>query len=401
LRCGSGYGKRTGMNTGSPVFAQVVARIHREQFGRCVARYGGDRLIRSFSCGDQFRSMAFAQMTYRESLRDIEACLNARPHLLHHMGFSGPIARSTLADANEKRPFQIYADLAQILIKRARQLYAGDELDLELENTAYALDSTTITLSLGLCPWARFRSGQAGVKVHTQLDLRGPIPAFIHITPQRVHDVRFLELLVPEPNAIYVMDRAYLSLARLHHFHQAGAFFVVRGFDRFAVNRTRSLPHRDPRIRADQIGHARKFYPRRDYPNLLRRIHFIDPSDPPIDLILVTNLLEAQALDIARLYKYRWDIELFFKWIKQNLRIRAFYGLSLNAIQTQIWIAISIYVLVALIQKELNIEHSLHRILQVLSVSPFEKLPLSQLFTKDNLERFQGDFHNQLVFNGF
>jgi hypothetical protein len=389
------------MNTGSPVFAQVMAKIHREQFGRCVMRHGGDRLIRTFSCGDQFRSMAFAQMTYRESLRDIEACLNARPQLLHHMGFSGPIARSTLADANESRDFRIYADLAQFLIKRARRLYAGDELELELKNAAYALDSTTITVSLGLCPWAKFRPGQAGVKMHTQLDLRGSIPAFIHISPQRVHDVRFLELLVPEPNAIYVMDRAYLSLARLHHFHQAGAFFVVRGFDRFALSRTRSLPHSDPRIRADQIGHARKFYPRRDYPDLLRRIHFIDPSDPPADLLLVTNLLGAQALDITRLYKYRWDIELFFKWIKQNLRIRAFYGLSLNAIQTQLWIAICTYVLVALIQKELNIEASLHRILQVLSVSPFEKIPLRQLLTKDNIERIQDDVYNQLIFNGF
>jgi hypothetical protein len=389
------------MNTGSPVFAQVMAKIHREQFGRCVMRHGGDRLIRTFSCGDQFRSMAFAQMTYRESLRDIEACLNARPQLLHHMGFSGPIARSTLADANESRDFRIYADLAQFLIKRARRLYAGDELELELKNAAYALDSTTITVSLGLCPWAKFRPGQAGVKMHTQLDLRGSIPAFIHISPQRVHDVRFLELLVPEPNAIYVMDRAYLSLARLHHFHQAGAFFVVRGFDRFALSRTRSLPHSDPRIRADQIGHARKFYPRRDYPDLLRRIHFIDPSDPPADLLLVTNLLGAQALDITRLYKYRWDIELFFKWIKQNLRIRAFYGLSLNAIQTQLWIAICTYVLVALIQKELNIEASLHRILQVLSVSPFEKIPLRQLLTKDNIECIQDDVYNQLIFNGF
>jgi hypothetical protein len=389
------------MNTGSPVFAQVMAKIHREQFGRCVMRHGGDRLIRTFSCGDQFRSMAFAQMTYRESLRDIEACLNARPQLLHHMGFSGPIARSTLADANESRDFRIYADLAQFLIKRARRLYAGDELELELKNAAYALDSTTITVSLGLCPWAKFRPGQAGVKMHTQLDLRGSIPAFIHISPQRVHDVRFLELLVPEPNAIYVMDRAYLSLARLHHFHQAGAFFVVRGFDRFALSRTRSLPHSDPRIRADQIGHARKFYPRRDYPDLLRRIHFIDPSDPPADLLLVTNLLGAQALDITRLYKYRWDIELFFKWIKQNLRIRAFYGLSLNAIQTQLWIAICTYVLVALIQKELNMEASLHRILQVLSVSPFEKIPLRQLLTKDNIECIQDDVYNQLIFNGF
>lgn len=389
------------MNIGSPVFAQVLARIHREQFDRCVQRYQGNRHIKSFSCGDQFRSMAFAQMTYRDSLRDIEACLNSRPQLLHHMGFSGPVARSTLADANEARDFRIYADLAQGLIRRARRLYAGEELDLDLQNTTYALDSTTITVSLGLCPWAKFRSGMAGIKVHTQLDLRGSIPAFVHITSQRVHDVRMLDVLTPEPGAIYVMDRAYMSLSRLYRFHQSGAFFVVRGFDRFALNRSRSIPHQDCRIRADQIGHARPYYPRQDYPELLRRIHFVEPSEPSADLVFVTNLLSAQAVDIAKLYKYRWDIELFFKWIKQNLRIRAFYGLSLNAIQTQIWIAICIYVLVALIQKELQISESLHRILQVLSVSPFEKVPLPQLLTKDNLERVQDDLHNQLEFKGF
>jgi hypothetical protein len=389
------------MNTGSAVFAQVISRVHREQFNRCVTRHGGDRWVRSFSCGDQFRSMAFAQMTYRESLRDIEACLNARPQMLHHMGFSGPISRSTLADANERRSFRIYADLAQPLIRRARRLFAGEELELELRNTVFALDSTTISISLGLCPWARFRSGQAGVKVHTQLDLRGSIPTFIHITPQRVHDVRFLEELAVEPQAVYVMDRAYMSLARLYQLHQAGAFFVVRAFDRFALNRSRSLPHTDAGIRADQIGHARKFYPRKDFPELLRRIHFIDPDDSQTDLLLVTNLLTAPARDITRLYKYRWDVELFFKWIKQNLRIRAFYGLTLNAIQTQIWIAICLYVLVAIIQKELKIDASLHRILQVLSVTPFEKTPLHQLLTKDHIASVQGDIHNQLIFNGF
>ena len=389
------------MNAGSPVFAQVMSRIHREQFSRCVARYGGERSVRSFSCGDQFRSMAFAQMTYRESLRDIEACLNARPQLLHHMGFSGPIAKSTLADANERRDFRMYADLAQLLIRRARHLYAGETLELELRNTAYALDSTTITVSLGLCPWARFRAGLAGVKMHTQLDLRGSIPSFIYITPQRVHDVHFLEELEPEPEAIYVMDRAYLSLARLYRFHQAGAFFVVRGFDRFALKRIRSLPHQIPGIRADQIGYPRPFYPRKDFPEPLRRIHYIDPSDPATDLLLVTNLLSAQSADITRLYKYRWDIELFFKWIKHNRRILTFYGLSLNAIQTQIWIAICLYVLVAIIQKELKVEASLHRILQVLSVSPFEKTALAQLLTENALERAEDQFHKQLIFKDF
>jgi hypothetical protein len=344
--------------------------------------------------------MSFAQMTFRESLRDIESCLNARPELLYHMGFRNRVARSTLADANEARNFRIYAELGQKLISKARRLYAGEELELELTNTAYALDSTTVTVSLGLFPWARFRRGMAGVKVHTQLDLRGSIPVFVDITAQRVHDTNFLDRIVPEPGAIYVMDRAYKSFARLERFHHSGAFFVVRIFKTFDFARSRSLPKSDPCVRSDQLGHPRNFRPRRLYPHLLRKIRFIDP-ERNIELVFLTNLMAAEASDIARLYKYRWQIELFFKWIKQNLRIRTFFGNSLNAVQTQIWIAICVYVLVAIIRKELHLDLSLHRILQVLSVTPFEKVPLIQLLTNEARIDVAATDHNQLLFNDF
>jgi hypothetical protein len=316
------------------------------------------------------------------------------------MGFRNRIARSTLADANEARDFLIYATLAQKLITKARRLYAGEELELELANTVYALDSTTVTVSLGLFPWARFRPGMAGVKVHTQLDLRGSIPVFVDITAQRVHDTNFLDRIIPEPGAIYVMDRAYKSFARLERFHHAGAFFVVRTFKTFDFARSRSLPRSDARVRSDQLGHPRNPRPRQLYPHLLRKIRFIDP-ERDIELVFLTNLMAAEASDIARLYKYRWHIELFFKWIKQNLRIRTFFGNSLNAVQTQIWIAICVYVLVAIIRKEHHLDLSLHRILQILSVTPFEKVPLAQLLTEEAEISAALDIHKQLSFKDF
>ena len=377
-----------------------MERIHREQFRRCVMLHGGDHRVRRLSCREQFLCMSFAQMTFRDSLRDIESCLNARPELRYHMGFRNRIARSTLADANESRDFRIYADLGQKLIAKARKLYAGEELELDLTNAAYALDSTTVTVSLGLFPWARFKKGMAGVKVHTQLDLRGSIPAFVDITAQRVHDINFLDRITPEPDAIYIMDRAYKGLARLHRFHQNGAFFVVRAFKTLDFARSRSLPKTDPRVRSDHLGHPRNFRPRRLFPDLLRKIRFVDP-ERGIELAFLTNLITANASDIARLYKYRWQIELFFKWIKQNLRIRSFFGNSLNAVQTQIWIAICVYVLVAIIRKELHLDLSLHRILQILSVTPFEKVPLTQLLTQKDTINADAESHNQLSFKDF
>jgi len=386
------------MNSISPIFSQVMARVHREQFRRAVAKYSGDRRVRSFSCREQFLAMAFAQMTYRESLRDIESCLNARPQMLYHMGFRGPIARSTLADANEARDYRIYAELAQHLIPRARQLYASDPLDLDLNNVVYALDSTTVSVSLGLCPWARFRGEDGGVKIHTQLDLRGSIPTFVYMTEQRVNDLNFLDKIEPEPNAIYVMDRGYAGLERLHRFHQAGAFFVVRFKQHFDWLRSSSRPHQDPRVCSDQLGHPHNRMPRRHYPTRLRRICYFDPATP-VRLTWLTNLMEVDALEIAQLYHHRWQIELFFRWIKQNLRIRRFYGNSLNAVQSQIWIAVCVYLIIAIIHRELNLAHSLHQTLQILSVTPFEKTTLLELLTQAVPETNAPHLSNQLLFN--
>lgn len=388
------------MNTTSPVFSQIMARVHREQLRRCVVKYKGDRRVRSFSCREQFLAMAFAQMTYRESLRDIESCLNARPQMLYHMGFTSPIARSTLADANESRDFRIYAELAQLMMPRARQLYVHDPLDVEFGNTAYALDSTTVTVSLGLFPWARFRADDGGVKIHTQLDLRGSIPTFVYMTEQRVNDLNFLDVVTPEPNAIYVMDRGYLGLERLYRFHREGAFFVVRLKDNFDWSRLQSLPRTDIRIRSDQLGHPHNPMPRRHYPACLRRICYSDP-ETATTLSWLTNMMAADAMDIATLYRHRWQIELFFRWIKQNLRIRRFYGTSLNAVQTQIWIAVCVYLLIAIIHRELNLMCPLHRTLQLLSVTPFEKVPVDQLLTQTHSSITQTHFPNQLVFNEF
>ena len=374
--------------------------VHPQQFQRFVECHRGDYKAQTFSCWDQFLCMAFAQLTFRESLRDIVSCLRARPGMLYHLGIRGSVARSTLADANETRPWQIYADLAHSLIRRARELYRGEELEIDLKNTAYALDSTTVEVCIGLFPWAkhRHRAWSAGVKMHTMLDLRGSIPAYITITPSRIHDVNLLDSFPHEPGSIYVMDRGYLDFGRLYRLHLDECFYVIRAKSNLKFIRYRSMAHPDERVRSDQIGRLRGFYPRKSYPEPLRKVHFFDPVSE-LDLVFLTNLRDADALSIARLYKYRWQVELFFKWIKQNLRIKAFYGNSMNAVQTQLWIAICVYVLVAIMKKQLHLPQSLHSILQVLSVHPFEKVLLAEILT----ERCPGDtepiIDNQLNFN--
>lgn len=386
------------MNIGRPVFAQLMDWIHPQQFQRLVDRHRGDYKVQHFSCWDQFLCMAFAQLTFRESLRDIVSCLQARPTTLYRMGIRGPVARSTLAEANEIRPWQIYADLAHGLICRGRELYKGEELEIDLANTAYALDSTTVEVSLGLFPWAKHRAYSAGVKMHTLLDLRGAIPAYIAVTPSRIHDVNILDTFPHEPGSIYVMDRGYLDFGRLYRLHRDGCFYVIRAKDNLNFVRYRSETHQDGRVRSDQVGRLRGFYSRQSYPEQMRKVHFLDPI-ANLDLTFLTNIFDADALSVARLYKYRWQVELFFKWIKQNLRVKAFYGTSMNAVQTQLWIAICVYVLVAIVKKQLHLPQSLHRILQVVSVHPFEKVPLQELLTELPPEPPDTDSDNQLVFN--
>jgi len=386
------------MNTGRPVFAQLMDWIHPQQFQRFVDRHRGNYKTQTFSCWDQFLCMAFAQLTFRESLRDIVSCLTARPGMLYRLGIHGPVARSTLADANEARPWQIYADLAHSLIHRARELYRGEELEIELKNTVYALDSTTVEVCIGLFPWAKLRSVSAGVKMHTLLDLRGSIPAYIAVTPSRVHDVNLLDTFPHEAGSIYVMDRGYLDFERLYRLHLDECFFVIRAKDKLNFIRYRSASHPDERVRSDQVGRLRGFYSRKSYPEPFRKVHFFDPVSE-LDLVFLTNLLQADALTIARLYKYRWQVELFFKWIKQNLHIKAFYGNSMNAVQTQLWIAICVYVLVAIVKKQLRLPQSLHSILQVLSVHPFEKVPLPEILMEPDAQDANTSLHNQLTFS--
>lgn len=353
--------------------------LPKYDFTRCVDRYCGNHRVRSFSCLDQYRCMAFAQLTYRESLRDIECCLRAMREKLYHMGIKGKISRSTLADANEKRDWRIYCDFAQLLIHVARRLYADDDFGLELEQTVYALDASTIDLCLSLFPWARFRKTKGAIKLHTLLDLRGNIPTFIAITDGKVHEVNILDELIPEFGAIYVMDRGYLDFARLYAINQFPAFFVVRSKHntRFRRIYSRSID-KSTGLQCDQTVAFTGFYAKKDYPEKLRRIKFFD-SEKKRTLNLLTNNFTLSALTIAELYRYRWQIELFFKWIKQHLRIKAFYGTSMNAVKTQIWIAISVYVLVAIIKKRLHLQHSLYTILQILSVTLFEKMPILQV----------------------
>jgi hypothetical protein len=368
------------MNTGKTLFAQLMDFLPWTTFARYVARYGGDKGVRTLTCAEQFRAMAFAQLTYRESLRDIEACLLAQAAKLYHMGFREPIRRSTLADANESRDWRIYADFAQRLIAQARALYASEDLGLELSNTVYALDSTTIDLCLSVFPWAHFRTTKAAVKMHTLLDLKGSIPSFIHVSDGKLHDVHALDLLEMEAGAIYVMDRGYVDFARLHALHLAGAFFVTRAKSNMKWHRVYSMPtDRTTGIICDQRIVLDGFYTQREYPAQLRRVRFNDP-DTGKTLVFLTNQMTLPAATICALYKNRWQVELFFKWIKQHLRIKRFFGTSENAVKTQIWIAVSVYVLVAIVKKKLQLDASLYTLLQILSVTLFEKMPLQQAF---------------------
>ena len=364
------------------VFSQVMNYLPLNSFRRCVARYGGNRKVKSFTCMDQFLCMAFVQLTYRESLRDITTCLRVMQPKLYHMGFRGRIARSTLADANENRDWRIYADFAQVLIAQARPLYQDESFGVELDNTAYALDSTTIDLCLSLFPWAHFRKTKGAVKLHTLLNLRGNIPEFIHISTGKMHDVNVLDILAAQPGAFYIMDRGYVDFARLHTMHLAQAFFVTRAKRRMAYKRRYShTVEKDSGLRSDQTIMLSGEVSAKAYTNPLRRISYVDP-DTEKRLVFLTNNFTLSALDIARLFKARWNVELFFKWIKQHLRIKAFYGTSENAVKSQVWIAVSVYVLVAIIKKQLRLDHSLYTILQILSITLFEKKPILQVFSE-------------------
>jgi hypothetical protein len=387
------------MFAGKTIFSQIVEAIHPQQFHRCVERYDGEYKVRHFSCWDQFLCLAFAQLTFRESLRDIEDCLAARSDQLYHLGFRSRICRSTLADANEARDWRIYADLAALLIGKARRLYAQEELAVDLPDTVYALDSTTIDLCLSLFPWAGFRRAKAAVKLHTLLDLRGPIPSFVEITDGRCHDVNALDLLLIEPGAFYVMDRGYLDYARLYVLHQTGAFFVIRAKKGLQFVRHRSQPiDATLGLRSDQIGCLRGFYSRQAFPDKLRVVRFYDEEQDRRFGFLSNHLL-LPALSICQLYKMRWQVELFFKWIKQHLRIKRFYGNSANAVKTQVWTAVCVYVLVVILKKELKLPQSLHSILQVLSVNAFEKVPLDQLLTYSIPQNQIPVNSNQLTFS--
>ena len=368
------------------------------EFHKCVERYHGERKILSFSCLDQYLSIAFAQLTFRESLRDIESCLRSMSGRLYHMGFRGKISRSTLADANEKRGWRIYADFAMILIHRARELYINEPFGIELDNTVYALDSTTIDLCLTLFPWARFRKNKGAVKLHTLLDLRGNIPSFIDITDGKVHDINVLDILIFEAGSFYIMDRGYIDFKRLYELHQALAFFVIRAKSNLRYRRLYSRPvDKSTGLRCDQTIVLTQSAA--DYPEQLRLVKFYD-AENDLHLTFLTNNFSLDALTIAQLYKCRWKVELFFKWIKQHLRIKAFFGTSENAVKTQVWIAVSVYVLIAIIKKRLALEPSLYTILQILSVTMFEKSLLSQVLTENDVLETIDENDNQLkLFN--
>jgi Transposase DDE domain/Domain of unknown function (DUF4372) len=368
------------MYSGRTLFSQVMDFVPWTSFDRIVVKYGGDIGVRTLRCTEHFRVMAFAQVTYRESLRDIEACLGSQPSKLYGMGLHGPVAKSTLADANELRDWRIWSNLAAVLIKRARKLYMEDDIGLDLVNTVYALDSTTIDLCLSLFPWADFRSTKAAVKMHTLLDLRGPIPSFIHVSNGKMGDALALDLITLEAGAIYVMDRGYIDFRRLYAIHQAGAFFVTRTKNNMKYHRVYShAVDKTTGVGTDQSIALDGFYTKRDYPQHLRRVSFCDPETSK-RLVFLTNNFALPAATIAALYKKRWAVELFFKWIKQNLRIKHFYGTSENAVKTQIWIAVCVYVLAAIIKKELALEVSLYTFLQILSVHSFEKTQLVRAF---------------------
>ena len=386
------------MNTGKTIFSQVMEFLPMYEFHKCVERYHGERKILSFSCLDQYLSIAFAQLTFRESLRDIESCLRSMSGRLYHMGFRGRISRSTLADANEKRDWRIYADFAMVLIHRARELYINEPFGVELANTVYALDSTTIDLCLALFPWARFRKNKGAIKLHTLLDLRGNIPSFIDITDGKVHDVNVLDILISEAGSFYIMDRGYIDFKRLYELHQALAFFVIRAKSNLQYRRLYSRPvDKSTGLRCDQTIVLTQSFA--DYPGQLRLVKFYD-AENDLRLTFLTNNFALEALTIAQLYKCRWKVELFFKWIKQHLRIKAFFGTSENAVKTQVWIAVSVYVLIAIIKKRLALEPSLYTILQILSVTMFEKTLLSQALTENDVFETIDENDNQLkLFN--
>jgi hypothetical protein len=384
------------MHFGKTVFTQVMNGIHPEQFRRCVARYDGNYKVRNFSCWEQFLAMSFAQMTFRESLADIEICLRSRGRQLYHLGFRSTVAHSTLADANGARDWRIYADLAQVLIGRARTLYANEPLGVELEHTIYALDSTTVDLCLSLFPWARFRSTKAAVKLHTLLDVR-PIPTMITISEGKQADVRILDELFIEPGAFYVMDRGYVDFARLYRFVLEAAFFVTRTKAGIQLNRLESRPvDRSTGLRSDHIVWLVNAQSVANYPDRLRRVSYRDPEDGKV-LVFLTNNFDLPALVIAQLYKLRWRVELFFKWIKQNLRIKHFFGTSDNAVKTQVWIAVCVYVLVAILRKELRLELSLSQMLQILSVNVFEQVSLVEVFAQTASQIEPSELPNQLM----
>ena len=384
------------MYSGQTIFAQLMDHLPRKQFAACVKRYDGEHKVKDFSCRDQFLSMAFAQLTWRESLRDIEACLRAQGAKLYHMGFRSKVARNTLANANKVRDWRIYADFAQVLIRIARDLYKGEQFGVDLDHTVYALDATTIDLCLSVYQWAHFRQNKAAIKLHTLLDLRGNIPTFIHISDGKMPDVYVLDELIAEPGAFYVFDRAYVDFYRLHDLHLAHSFFVTRAKTRMAYRRRYSHPvDRSTGVRSDQTIVLTFENSARGYPDAMRRIRFYD-AEKERSFVLLTNNFSLPAVTIAELYKSRWQVELFFKWIKQHLRIKKFIGTTENAVKTQVWIAVSVYVLIAIVKKRLKLETSLYTILQVLSVTVFEKAPIFQLLSDTADLDFHDDLNNQL-----
>ena len=388
------------MHEGRFIFSQLMEFLPNYEFNKCVRRYHGNRRVRTFSCCDQFLCMAFGQLTYRESLRDVVTCLDVLKTKLFHVGIRGAVSRSTLADANECRDWRIYADFAQVLIAQARALYAGEDFGVELDNTVYALDASTIDLCLSLFPWARFRRAKGAVKLPTLLNLRGNIPEFIHISDGKMHDVNVLDIMIPEAGSIYVMDRGYVDFSRLYALHQAAAFFVTRAKTNFRYKRRYSRPvDKESGLRCDQTIVLTGIRTKEDYPEAMRRVVYRD-AETQKRFVFLTNNFTLPPLAIAQLYKARWQVELFFKWIKQHLRIKAFYGTSENAVKTQIWIAVCVYVLVAIVKKRLGLDHSLYTILQILSVGLFEKTPILQAFSRQAAPNETADCCNQLeLFN--
>jgi hypothetical protein len=385
------------MNSGRYILSQILDLVHWQTLSRLVERYDAESRVRHFGCRQQLICMAFAQLTWREGLRDIAECLNARPTTLYHLGFSEPVAKSTLADANEQRDWRLWEDLAKTLMRKARPLYAGEDLGLDIDNTVYALDSTTVDLSLTLFPWADFRKTKAGIKMHTQIDLRGPIPTCIFISGARQHDVLWLDEVVFEAGAFYVMDRGYMDFKRMDLIACAGAFFVTRAKDNLRFSRQWSQAvDMQTGLRSDQVGKPTLPKARSDFPSLLRKVRYYD-EETNRDFVFLTNNLHVPALTVPKIYRLRWRIETFFRWIKGHLRIKHYYGTSPNAVKTQIWIAVCVYLMVAIIHKELKLPGTLHRTLQLLSVHPFEKTPMHELLTENDFRVSEPSFSNQLM----